>query len=201
MSVKPPIPTGGQPAEPDDGQLARRVAQGDREAAAALIERYQGPVRAFLFRLTGGHADLADDLAQETFIKMLRNAARFDPQYAMMTWLMTIARRLWLNHLRRHGNRMTSTEYHQMEGRPDDPAAQVELEDSQRHARELLDSAMSELTDAQRAVVLMYHQQELSIAEVARAMDMPEGTVKSHLHRARAAMRRILQPRMEVFEP
>ena len=81
----------------DDGQLARCVASGDREAAAELIRRHQGSVRGFLQAICYDRSAI-DDLAQETFLRALKHAGRFDARYPMRAWLLTIARRLSINH-------------------------------------------------------------------------------------------------------
>ena len=176
----------------DDGELARRVAAGDTQAAAALVHRYQASVRRFLRRLTG-RDDLADDLAQDTFVRMLSYADRYDPKYPMRTWLLTIARRLSINR-GRHDGRVVLTEHflgsQAVESAPDQRVTQA---DSQRALRARLNGALRELTDSQREAILLFHQQGLGVHEVAEVMGLPVGTVKSHLHRGRAALRRILE--------
>ncbi|MCC6581061.1 MAG: RNA polymerase sigma factor [Phycisphaeraceae bacterium] len=191
---------GPGPGEPDDAELARRTASGDRQAAGMLIGRYQAPVRGFLLRMCG-RADLADDLAQETFLRLLHHADRYDPQYKMITWLLTIARRLWLNKLRQADRQMDGIDMGAMTSRRMDPAETVALEDQARRTREVLDRAVAQLTETQRTAVLLFHNQELSISEIAQVMRMPEGTVKSHLHRGRTALRKILGPQLEATEP
>ena len=76
----------------------------------------------------------------------------------------------------------------------------LQREDQLDHTRKLLGEAMTQLTEPQRTALVLFHQQELPVGEVAKVMKMPEGTVKSHLHRARAALRKILQPNVEVIE-
>ena len=178
--------------ERDDGQLARLAAEGDRLAAAELIQRYQGAVRRFLRRLTG-RDDVADDLAQDTFVRMLNYAGRYDPKYPMRTWLLTIARRLSINR-GRHSGRVVLTDNffgsQTVEGAPDQS---VIREDSQRALRARLNAALEELTESQREAILLFHQQGLGVTEVAEVMGLPVGTVKSHLHRGRAALRRVLE--------
>jgi len=192
--VGPPNTTDAEDC--DDGTLARRVAQGDQEAATILINRYQAMVRSFLRRTTG-RADLADDLAQETFVRLLRYAHRFDPKYPMKRWLFTIARRLSINYARRADQRVVATEYLGMASKHPGPQEIVEKEDEQLMTRQLLNQAMEKLNETQRAVLVLFHQKEMSIQDVAEVMDMPTGTVKSHLHRARAALRKILEPQIE----
>jgi len=183
----------------DDAELARRVARGDRHAASTLVQRYQAMVRSFLGRLTGS-SDLADDLAQETFIRLLRYAGRYDPGYPMRTWLLTIARRLSINHGRRADSRIVSTQYLGMSSAAADPSDDAERNDSRRALGQRLDAALQQLTEPQRVTLVMFHQQDLSIDQIAQALGMPTGTVKSHLHRGRAAMRRALGHDSEVHQ-
>ena len=181
-----------------DGDLARRAAAGDRTAASTLIIRYERLVRSFLRKITG-KPDTADDLAQETFVRLLKHAGSYDEKYPMRTWLLTIARRLSINHSRKASERMGTTEYEGHRSTFDGPAQQVEADDMKRVTRTMLDGALAQLSESQREVIVLFHEQELSIEEVADVMEMPVGTIKSHLHRARAAMRKILAPQLEVI--
>lgn len=181
-----------------DGLLARRVAAGERQAAAVLIERYQGLVRSFLRKITGRH-DLADDFAQETFLRMIRHAGSYDEQHPMARWLLTIARRLTINHVRKADQRVGSTDYQGLNDRtqpPDELAAQA---DQQQHQRRALDVAMQALSPVQRMVLMMFHHEGQSVEAIGEQLGMPGNTVKSHLHRARAVLRRQLTA--EVLEP
>ncbi len=195
-------PVSGQTLRIDamtDGDLARRAAKGDQQAASVLIIRYERLVRSFLRKITG-KPDTADDLAQETFVRLLKHAGSYDEQYPMRTWLLTIARRLSINHSRRADQQVGSTEYDGHRSTFDGPAARVEADDMQQMNRRLLDDALARLSGSQREVIVLFHEQELSIEQVAQVMEMPVGTVKSHLHRARAAMRKILAPQFEGIE-
>ena len=180
------------PREPEDGVLVRRAAEGDNEAASLLVDRYQATVRRFLFRLTG-RRELADDLAQDTFIRMLRYADHYDPRRPLRTWLLTIARRLSINSGRRESRRKTVDDFSHLQSREADPAESAATVDSQTALRVELDHAMSQLTESQRQAVTLFHSQGLSVQEAAEVMGLPVGTVKSHLHRGRAAMRKLLE--------
>lgn len=182
-----------------DGELARLVADGDDQAAATLIRRYERLVRSFLRRVTG-RFELADDLAQDTFVRLLTNAHRYDPKYPMRTWLLTIARRLSINRARRADERVVSTEYLGQSSAFDGPAEKAEAGDLQQARRKLIDQALLELSDSQRTAVVLFHEEEMSIEQIAEVMAMPVGTIKSHLHRGRAALRKILGPQLEVIE-
>lgn len=180
----------------DDGQLARRVARGDRRAAEELINRHQPAVRLFLRRLTG-RDDLADDLAQETFVRVLENAHRYDPQYPMRTWLFTMARRLTINRARKSDSKVVSTEFEGMRSGEADPADLAAQRDQAADLKARLNTALARLSEAQRCALVLVHQQGLSVEEAAAAMQMPVGTIKSHLHRGREVMRKLLSPELE----
>lgn len=186
-SVGPP----GSGDDRSDGALASLAAEGDREAAGELIDRYQATVRRFLLRLTG-RADIADDLAQDTFVRMLRYADRFDDRHSMRTWLLTIARRLSINRGRRESRRQSVEGFPFLVGREADPADAAIAGDERRLLRTRLAAAMSVLTESQRQAIALFHEQGLSVDEAASVMGLPTGTVKSHLHRGRAALRRVL---------
>ena len=191
----------GRPNDPvDDATLMRRLGGGDREAGSRLIERHQAMVRRFLLRLTG-RQDRADDLAQDTFVRMIRYADRFDPGYSLGTWLLTIARRLSINQGRGEGRMASSDQWDWVPDGQPGPERPVEQQDETERLRRRLDAAMKNLTPAQRQALLLFHQQDLSVQQVAQVMEVPVGTVKSHLHRARAAMRKLLGSMPEDDQP
>ncbi len=187
------------PVDLDDAELARRVARQDREAATLLVNRYQASLRTFLGRICV-RQDLADDLAQETFVRMLRYAHRYDGRYPMKTWLFTIARRLLINHLRDHGRTVEFDQVDGHEAMQDGPAELAVRKDQHRRQRALLDRAIAQLTATQRQVLMLFYHQEQSVEAIARQMQMPHGTVKSHLHRARTTLRKLLAPHWEATE-
>ncbi len=187
-------------AEPADAALILQVARGDRAAGETLINRHQATVRSFLRKLTR-RDDVADDLAQETFLRLLRYAENYDPKYPMRTWLLTIARRLSINRLRRADTKQTALPDAPLVSREPDPAQVVGDDEHRRHLRLRLDKALSQMTEPQRTALTLFHQQGLSIEEVAAVMESPTGTVKSHLHRGRAAMRSILEQEREALTP
>ncbi len=184
---QPPAPAD----EPSDADLAKLAADGDQNAAGILINRYQPMVRRFLRKLTSKD-DIADDLAQDTFVRLLRYIDRYDPKYPMRTWLLTIARRLSINRHQREKKMIVVDEFKGLPANTENPLLSAEQHDEHNALKQKLDQAMTHLTEPQRQAVLLFHQQELSVQQVASVMGMPIGTVKSHLHRARAAMRKIL---------
>jgi RNA polymerase sigma-70 factor (ECF subfamily) len=174
--------------------LIARAAAGDRSAMASLIQAHQASLQCYMLRMTG-RADIAEDVTQEAFFRALRHLDRYDPRWRFSTWLFTIARRVWLNQRERRGPRFDSD----LVARTDDlrPVWSLagwtsEADEERARSRDRLERALRELSEEQREVVVLFHQMEWPIRVIATVMDMPEGTVKSHLHRARGRLRELM---------
>ena len=178
-----------------DADLLRRCLAGDERAYRELVERYRRQVFSLARRMTGSVED-AEDLTQETFVRMFKALDRYDPTRPFAAWLMTIATRLSIDHLRRRKVRPISVT--QREAGSRDEEYTIEIVDSAprpdertAHAEEevrvqrLIDS----LPPHYRAVVLLRHQHDLSYEEIAEALHLPLGTVKARIHRARALLK------------
>ncbi|HLK12489.1 MAG TPA: sigma-70 family RNA polymerase sigma factor [Candidatus Binatia bacterium] len=156
---------------PTDEELVGALAAGDGAALRLLLERWERPLHAFLDRHMHGRD--VDDLFQETWLRVVRAAPRFDPRRRFSTWLFQIA----LN-LCRDWHRRAPPE-------PVDPAAlggtaPPDAADARLDAARLL----ATLPDAQRSVVILRYYHDLGEAEVAEILGCPPGTVKSRLHHA-----------------
>lgn len=183
----------------EEGQLATRVAGGDTAAAQELVRRHQSAVRGFL-RSVCYDRQAIDDLAQDTFLRALKYAGRFDPKYSMRGWLLTIARRLSINHGDKAKRRRPEpgVELTQLSDRGGHtPSSRMEDSETQRLNKVMINQAMAKLSEPQRAAIAMHYQQGLALDEIAGLLEMPVGTVKSHLHRGRQKMKEILEPQAE----
>lgn len=186
------------PANHEDAELVRKSLSGDQRACRDLVRRYQRPVFSVLMRVVR-RAEDAEDLAQETFVRMFRALDRYDPERPFTAWLFTIATRLAIDHLRRRRVQtvsLTVTQPGSTEERdidvedpglkPDEVTSNAEEE---RIAQDLIDS----LPEHYRIVVLLRHQQDLSYEEIAEALNLPLGTVKARIHRARALLKKHIE--------
>lgn len=207
MPVNPPVTALTASEVPlqgcDDGLLAGRVASGDVAAAEELVRRHQASVRGFL-RAVCYDREAIDDLAQETFLRALKHAGRFDPKYPMRGWLLTIARRLSINHGQKAKRRRPEpgVEMNKLEGpNTDTPGSKLESNEQHELTRGMIDDAMARLTEPQRVTIAMHYQQGLPLEQIAELLEMPVGTVKSHLHRGRKRMREMLEPESERLLP
>jgi len=173
-------------------KLIRRASAGDRDAAEVFIRAFQGQLFAYMLRMSG-RPDVAEDIVQDAFVRVLTNLDRFDPRFRFSTWLFTIARRLYLNSIQKHAPSYNSEV---MESRPDvgrdSPGDLVIDHDSGAILKDELQRGLAKLTLEQREILILFHQQNWPIWLIAQHLEMPEGTVKSHLHRGRRRMREIL---------
>jgi RNA polymerase sigma-70 factor, ECF subfamily len=171
--------------EEDDNDLMTKVAAGERAAFAELFRRYAGRVEGYLAKSLGPSA--AAEVAQEVFLKVWRNAHRYDASKAApATWLFAIARNARVDRIR-HTSRP--------EPDPDDPMwvpSQPTAPDGVIHAQREASAVrqmVGELPDKQRQVIAMAYLQGMSLPEVAVALEVPLGTVKSRVRLAMARLR------------
>lgn len=163
-----------------DEALVARMADGDEPALRELLRRYERPLASFLHRRTGGRN--VEDLYQETWLRIVRSADRFDPHRRFSTWLFQIAVNLCRDWHRRPPP----------EPRPvcDEPiAASLERSEAALDAAQLL----ARLPDPQREVIVLRYYHDLSEDDVAAILDIPKGTVKSRLHHAIARLAAVVE--------
>jgi RNA polymerase sigma-70 factor, ECF subfamily len=177
-----------QSETPTDGELVRRARKGDEVAFGLLVERYQRPAYAVALSVTGRHED-AEDAAQESFLVALDRLEECRSPERFGGWLMTIVRNRSKNLIRRESLRETEQVPHGARSgapTPDRVAETTEL-------RRLLEQALLELPDVQRQIVLLHDLEGWKHREIAERLDLPSGTVRSHLHFARKALRKALR--------
>jgi RNA polymerase sigma-70 factor (ECF subfamily) len=172
--------------------LILRAAKGDKSAAESLIKAYQASLYSYLLRLSG-KPHIAEDIVQDAFVRVLMNLDRFDPRYRFSTWLFTIAKRLYVNASQKQKPRYDSEVVATWGGSGPSPSTPTIHDEVMGRARDALQIALEDLSEDQREIILLFHQQNWPIASIAEHMGMPEGTVKSHLHRGRQRMRRVLE--------
>jgi len=173
-------------------RLIRRAKDGDGDAVEALIRAHQQSLYAFILRLSG-KPEVAEDIVQEAFVRVLKNLDRFDSRYRFSTWVFTIAKRLYVNAMQKLKPAYDSEVVGLQQGTGTTPGRESAISESQDNAKLLLEHVLVQLNAQQREIVLLFHQLNWSITEISDHLDMPEGTVKSHLHRARRRMRKLIE--------
>lgn len=168
----------------DDGQLVRLTLAGEEEAFGRLVRRYRRAAFAVALSVTG-HRENAEDVAQEAFLVALERLDDCRKPERFAGWLMTIVRNRARNLIRRESLRDAERLHDTVPSRNRGPAGVTELV----RLRERLEEALAELTEVQREVVLLHDLEGWKHREIAERMGLPSGTVRSHLHFARKALR------------
>ena len=172
--------------------LLKRIAAGDRQAYAQIVEHYQRPLFGFLGRMALGQAH-AEDVAQEAFLRAWNNLADYKPEVAeFSTWLFTIARNLALHELERAANRH---EMQMPELLPEVACAALQPPDElarlQQQGR--LQVALHKLSLPDRSALALAYIHELDLDAVARIEGCTTGAIKTRLHRAKERLRQLLE--------
>jgi RNA polymerase sigma-70 factor (ECF subfamily) len=194
-AVSPPLSGLSDPA------VVEQARKGSEAAYRELLTRYERPVFSLIFRMVRDR-ETAEDLAQETFIKVLNNLDRYSPEFKFSSWLFKIANNLTIDHLRRRRVDTIS-----IEGAPDAVTAEsakatsisvVSANESpleELESRELgtaIERAIGKLRPEYRACIMLRHVEDKSYEEIAEIVKLPLGTVKTYIHRARHELRAAL---------
>ena len=164
--------------------------QGHEAAFRELVRRYERPIFSLLYRMVRDRA-LAEDLAQETFIKVLNAIGAYNPQFKFSSWIFKIANNAAIDHLRRRELDTLSLDGSPHATTPDQMSATApQLGDKG-------ETPLQELGPEYRACILLRHVEGHSYEEIARILALPLGTVKTYIHRARNELRGYLEDRKE----
>jgi len=188
-------------AKLEDRELATLAARGREAAFRELLVRYERPVFSLIYRMVRDRA-LAEDLAQEAFIRAFNAIGSYKTNYKFSNWILKIANNHTIDHLRKrrldtvsiHGSPHATTDEEMSQTR-----VVVESRDENPHEflehKELggqIERAIGELREEYRTVILLRHVEGYAYDEIADIMDLPLGTVKTYLHRARGELRKSL---------
>lgn len=178
----------GLAAVVDDADLLAHIAAGSQQALADFYRRHEGRVHAFAMQRLGEPADAAEVL-NEVMLEVWRSARSFEGRARVTTWLLGITHHKSIDLLRRRGRRAAEPlETDITDERPDPgPAAVAAAQDGQRVRR-----CLEQLVQAQRQVVYLAFFEDLAYPEIARILEIPEGTVKTRMFHARRTLVRCL---------
>jgi RNA polymerase sigma-70 factor (ECF subfamily) len=188
-------------SEKTDQDLVRLSRRGDERAARELVDRFERPVFSIIYRMVRDR-ELAEDLSQDVFVRTFNNLDRYDSKYKFSSWLFKIAYNLTVDHLRKR--ELPTVSVH---GAPDavtpdrQEATSLTLEseeeapDNRLVAKELageLEEAIAGLREDYRTAILLRHVEGRPYEEIAEIMNIPLGTVKTYIFRARRELREAL---------
>jgi RNA polymerase sigma-70 factor (ECF subfamily) len=190
---------------PEEKDIIERCRRGDIGAFNELVKRYERQVYNFAYRLTNNYDD-ASDIAQDAFLRVYNAIGSFRGDASFSTWLFRITTNVFLDERKRsRAHPKTSLDdYLELDESSvtrqiEDPGPTPEMITEEAERTTILQSAIATLPEYQRAMVVLYHGQQKSYEEIAEIMDLPIGTVKSRLNRARLALKEKLSPIRELF--
>jgi RNA polymerase sigma-70 factor, ECF subfamily len=189
-------------AQLSDQDVISHARKGRETAFRELIRRYERPVFSVIYRMVHDR-ELAEDLAQETFIKVLNALDRYDPKFKFSSWIFKIAHNATLDHLRKKepetlsldGSPHASTQ-DQAEASSFTAVDATETPEQYTQSKQLgseIEAAIEQLRPEYRAAIVLWHIEGRPYDEIADIMGLPLGTVKTYIHRGRNELRGMLQ--------
>jgi len=181
-----------------DGELIEKAIGGREDGFEELVRRYQRPITAYVYRMLNNY-DASLDVTQEVFIKVYNSLHRYSSEYKFSTWLYRIAHNAAIDYMRKNSVSQQSLETENADGtfqlQIESPRPTPEQEREQSEWRKEIESVVSCLPAVYRELILLRHAQDLSYDEIAEITNLPLGTVKNRLFRAREMMREIFTDR------
>ncbi len=177
----------------EDDLLIARVQDGNIDALGLLYQRHRTQVYRTALAITHDEG-LAEDILQETFLRVYRYAGSFDKTQPFEPWLYRVTINLtysWINRAKRIMNLFQGA----IEWVVSSPRQDTETVAESQEQSKILRRAIKNLPDSQRTVIILYYLEELSVSEVAYALDIAEGTVKSRLYYARKKLKKVIMDR------
>ncbi|TBL68356.1 RNA polymerase sigma factor SigW [Paenibacillus thalictri] len=181
-----------------DTRLAKLARDGDRGAFAQLVDMYKDKIYHLAYRMMSNKQE-AEDVVQETFLRVFTNLERYDDQQKFSTWIYRIATNLCIDRLRKRKatysldaetNESEGTDFYSfMPSNEDTPEKQLILSETQQQIRESID----ELPEKYKSIVILRYLQDMSLQEISDVLTMPITTIKTRLHRGREFLRKKLE--------
>lgn len=187
----------------EDDKYVAKAMSGDQDAYKKLMDKYQKPLYFHVLKMVRNHEQV-EDLVQEAFMKAFNNLESYNTNYAFSTWLYRITTNHTIDYLRKRKLQTTSiSEPIQTK----DGEMEIQISDERetdraiirKERKQIIHQAITDLPDKYRKVIEMRHLQELSYQEIAEQLDLPLGTVKAHIFRAREMLYKELKDKREKF--
>jgi RNA polymerase sigma-70 factor (ECF subfamily) len=177
-----------------DVELIAKAISGREDGFEELVRRYQRPITNYVFRMLNDY-DSSLDVTQEVFIKVYNSLERYSSEYKFSTWLYRIAHNAAIDYIRRRSPNEQSIETENKDGayqlQIESPNPTPEQERERSEWRTEIEAVVKCLPSVYRELILLRHAQDLSYDEIAEITNLPLGTVKNRLFRAREMMREI----------
>ncbi len=185
-----------------DQQLIERVLGGDATAFEYLFNRYREAMFQLYMQRTGGNRDDANDLLQETFVKIYLNLHRYKPDYTFGQWIYTIARNTFVDYVRKRRDDLSIDNVQENRSSALTPTSVTPTPEENFiniQQRAQLEHHLERMTPRYRRLIELRFFREYSYEEIARELDLPLGTVKTQIHRAREQLCRFITEHTDIL--
>ena len=187
----------------EDDKLVLAAVEGDQNAFKALMDKYQKPLYFHVLKMVKNHEQV-EDLVQEAFMKAFSNLQSYNTNYAFSTWLYRITTNHTIDYLRKR--KLDTTSIHNPY-KTSDGEVEIQILDTKetdrsiikKERKQIIHHAIKNLPDKYREVIEMRHLEELSYQEISDHLDLPLGTVKAHIFRAREMLYKALKDKKDKF--
>ena len=171
----------------EDLSLVENTLQGDKEAFGQLVKKYETMVFNLAYRMVGSREEAAD-MAQEAFLRAYRSLSTYRAEFKFSTWVCRIASHACIDHLRRQRvQTLPGEDLERLAGDGDGLSPHEEYE--QTETAGIIKQAIASLPEKYRLAILLRYAEDMTYEDIALALDMPLGTVKTHLRRARLMLK------------
>jgi RNA polymerase sigma-70 factor (ECF subfamily) len=184
------------PMETEESQIARGLRRRDPDLLDALIEQYQHRLLRYLLHMTGNRA-VAEDLFQEVWVRVLEKGHLYDGKNRFVTWLMSIAHNVAIDHLRRRHPASLDEMQDAEDGAPFEPPAcgPSPFEQAAAHEQQQrFENALEKISPVFREVLVLRFQEQMKLEEIAKLVRIPLSTVKTRIYRGVMALKPLLNP-------
>lgn len=188
----------------EDDKLVKKAIGGDESAYKQLVDKYQRALYFHILKMIK-EKEQVEDLVQETFVKAFDNLNTYSTNYAFSTWLYRIATNHTIDYLRKKKLKTLSidepmkTKDGEMEMQLEDESAGTDRDIIRKQRQKIVQKAIDNLPEKYRKVIEMRHMEEKSYKEIAKVLDLPLGTVKAHIFRARELLYKSLKDKRQKF--
>lgn len=181
-----------------DAELITKSISGREDSFEELVSRYQRPIVSYVYRMLNDY-DASLDITQEVFIKVYKSLERYSSEYKFSTWLYRIAHNAAIDHIRRNSKNLQSLETETQNGtyelQLESPRPTPEQDREQNEWRIEIEAVIKCLPSVYRELIVLRHSKDMSYGEIAEITNLPLGTVKNRLFRAREMMREMFVER------
>lgn len=188
----------------EDIKHVNAAINGDHDAFAWIMKKYKGPLQNLIFKMVNDKNEV-EDLIQEVFIKVFNSLRNYSQEYAFSTWIYRIAINNTIDYLRK---KKLETFSINSDAEDDDDRPKFEIPDTSYSAdasiileqrQQIINDAINSLPDKYKKVIELRHKEELSYEEISEILNLPIGTVKAHLFRARELLNKYLKDKLRFL--